>query len=170
MDDLEFEKVFWVLQPQLLHYASSHLDRAAAEDAVSNTLLSLLRKPLAYPRDDGEERGLRSLAFKILIGHISNEHRSRRRRQALSIRLTSREQGMTTEPSPEATVIGQATVDTWLDRMSPSDRHIILLFNAGFDARELANILGCSEAAAAKRRARARDRLKAMIDNEREGP
>lgn len=168
MDDLEFERMFWDLQPQLLRYASHTLDRAAAEDAVSNTLLSLLRKSLPFPRDEGEERSLRALAFKVLVGHISNEHRSRRRRQALSLRFNSWEVGASVQPSPEPGVISRSAVDTWLERMSPDDRRVILLFNEGFDVHEMATILGCSEAAAAKRRTRAKERLRGMIENKTE--
>jgi DNA-directed RNA polymerase specialized sigma24 family protein len=86
----------------------------------------------------------------------------------LSIRLTGREKGRVTEPSPEATVVGQHTVNAWLTRLPPGDRDVILLFNAGFNLREASEILGCSEAAAEKRRSRARERMRVMIEDERE--
>jgi RNA polymerase sigma factor (sigma-70 family) len=168
LEDREFERVFWVLQPQLLRYACAQLDRATAEDVVSSTLMTLHRKSLASPRDEGEERAVRALAYKILVGHITNEYRSRRRRHALTVRLFGPDKGIGHVPSPESMVVGQSTLDAWLDRLSADDRRVVLLFNAGFDVREMAEILGCSESAAAKRRTRARERLRSMIDVERE--
>jgi DNA-directed RNA polymerase specialized sigma24 family protein len=67
-------------------------------------------------------------------------------------------------------VVGQDTVNVWLARLPQGDRDVILLFNAGFDVREASEILGCSEAAAEKRRSRARARLRVMIEDKREVP
>jgi RNA polymerase sigma factor (sigma-70 family) len=168
LEDLVFERVFWVLQPQLLRYACAQLDRGTAEDVVSSTLMTLHRKTLPAPVDGGEERALRALAYKVLVGHITNEHRARRRRQALTVRLLGPDRGTGHVPSPEPIVVGQSTVDSWLDGLSADDRRVVLLFNAGFDVGEMAEILGCSESAAAKRRTRARERLRRMIEVERE--
>ena len=170
MDDLEFEKVFWVLQPQLLRFAAAQLDWASAEDAVSSTLLSLVRKPLTYPKNEAEERQLRTFAFKVLIGHIQNEQRSARRRRALSTKLVTWQRPDEMVPSIDGDVLERSRVDGWIAHLPADDQPVILLFNAGFDIRETAEILGCSREAAAKRRARARDRLRNIIEAEGKVP
>ncbi|WP_300680034.1 sigma-70 family RNA polymerase sigma factor [Nocardioides sp.] len=164
MNEHEFEKVFWVVQPQLVRFALTQLDRAGAEDAVSNTLLALWRKDLDYPEDAVAERQLQSLAFQVLSGHVSNEYRSRRRRRALLDRLaTLREGELVAAGDIAGDAAAQAESNQWLGRLSPADRQVITLFNEGFDIEETARILGCSASAASKRRTRARDRLRAIV-------
>ena len=167
MEAREFEKVFWVLHPQLLRHARYQLDPAGAEDVVAETLTTLWTKSLPYPASDDEERGLRALAYQVLSGHIRNEYRSRRRRRALSDRVTAYAgEDLSRDISP-VDVDEEAAVHHWLRQLSVDDREVILLFNAGFDLAESAQILGCSPAAAAKRRSRARDRLRAIVERER---
>ena len=170
MDDLEFEKVFWVLQPQLVRFAAAQLDWASADDVVSSTLLSLVQKSLSYPKDEAGERQLRTFAFRVLVGHIQNEQRSARRRRALSTRLIARQRPDDVVPPLDGDVMEQSRVDGWIAQLPADDQPVILLFNAGFDIRETAEILGCSREAAAKRRARARDRLRSIIEAEGKVP
>ena len=167
MDDREFEKVFWVIQPQLMRYALTQLDPSGAEDAVADTMVSLLRKRLDYPTNESEERRLRALAYEVLNGHVRNEYRSRTRRQALMDRISR------LAARPEATgeagseLEAQSAVEYWTGQLSAEDQQVVMLFNAGFDAKETASILGCSPAAAAKRRTRARNRLREIVERER---
>lgn len=167
MEAHEFEKVFWVLQPQLLRYARYQLDPAGAEDVVAETLTTLWVKSLPLPRSDEEERGLRALAYQVLGGHVRNEYRSRRRRRALADRVIAQSlDGVAKGPSA-VDVDEEGSIQHWLQQLSSDDREVILLFNAGFDLAESAQILGCSFAAAAKRRTRARDRLRLIVERER---
>ncbi|WP_460829234.1 RNA polymerase sigma factor [Nocardioides hungaricus] len=167
MDDREFEKVFWVIQPQLMRYAQTRLDVAAAEDAVSGTFVSLLRKKLPYPTSEGEERQLRALAYEVLAGHVRNEYRSRQRRHALLDRIGRLGHGRESTHDTTLEIVGRDTVDHWLGQLSVEDRQVILLYNAGLDIAETARVLGCTPAAAAKRRTRARNRLRIIVDKER---
>ena len=61
----------------------------------------------------------------------------------------------------------QSAIDHWLGQLSVDDQRVVLLFNAGFENDEIARILGCSPAAAAKRRTRARSRLQTIVNKER---
>ena len=167
MEAREFEKVYWVLHPQLLRHARYQLDPAGAEDVVAETLTTLWTKSLPYPTTDDEERGLRALAYQVLGGHIRNEYRSRRRRRALSERVTAYVgDGAPGGVTPDD-VEDEAAIQHWLQQLSVDDREVILLFHAGCDLAESARILGCPTAAAAKRRSRARDRLRAIVERER---
>lgn len=167
MDDGEFEKVFWVIQPQLMRYALTQLDLSAAEDAVSSTFETLLSKELAFPASDGEERRLRALAYEVLGSHVRNEYRSRKRRQALMDRIGLL--GARRESSRDIAddIAEQDAIDYWLGQLSVEDQQVILLFNAGLKAAEIAQVLGCTPDAAAKRRGRARDRLRRIVNKER---
>jgi RNA polymerase sigma factor (sigma-70 family) len=167
VDAREFEKVFWVLQPQLLRHARYQLDPTGAEDVVAETLTTLWVKSLPYPTSVDEERGLRALAYQVLGGHIRNEYRSRRRRRALADRVVAQPVDGIARGVSTADVDDEAAIQHWLHQLSVDDREVILLFNAGFDLAESAQILGCSFAAAAKRRTRARDRLRTVVERER---
>lgn len=167
MEQREFEKVFWALHPQLLRHARYQLDPAGAEDVVAETLTTLWVKSLPVPTSEEEERGLRALAYQVLGGHIRNEYRSRRRRRALSERVIAQPSDSVARGMSADDVDDEAAIHSWLQQLSDDDREVILLFNAGFDLTESARILGCSFAAAAKRRTRARERLRAIVERER---
>lgn len=152
-----------MIQPRLMKYATAQFDAATAEDIVSESLLVLYRKQPPLPRTEGEERALRALAFEILYGLIRNEHRAKRRRMALVERLIAHRELPGAAPSHEMAISERSHAAQVLGRLSPDDRDVLLLFNAGFDASEMAQILGCSTEAAAKRRHRARARLREIL-------
>lgn len=167
MDENEFEKVFWALHPQLLHFASYQLSNYGAEDVVAETMTTLWTKNLPHPADEVAERQLRAFAFTVLTGHIRNELRSRRRRSALWLRSASVEPAARHGRDETEAIDDIDAIRTWLDRLPPSDREVVLLFNAGFDVDEMAAILGCTASAAAKRRTRAKARLRSIVEQER---
>ena len=138
------------------------MDDAAVEDVVSETLLTLWRKDLDAAADQSDEIRLRALAYKVLRGHISNEIRAHGRRRALISRagaFASRE----VVPDVSGQRESRDTVEEWLGLMSTADREVLLLFNAGFDTHEMAEILDCAPSAAAKRRTRAKERLRRLL-------
>lgn len=164
--DREFEKVFWAMQSQLLRFASFQLDASAAEDAVAETFSTLWRKDLAFPATDRAEQELRSLAYAVLAGHIRNEYRSRRRRQSLRVRYVQSRQHDEVVPDPALALVANDEMMSWMVLLSAEEREVLLLFNAGFDVAETARILDVSEAAVAKRRTRAKKRLRTLLSSE----
>lgn len=170
MNEDEFARVFLRLRSGLLRFASRHLDEDAAHDVVATTFETLWRKDLVSPDargpDDDAWRRFTSLAFAILKGHISNEHRARRRRTSLWKRLVGEAitgggidyPGATLE-SPDAGL----QISQWLACLNAPDRQMIVLLEAGLSATEMASILRCSPVAAARRRDRAKQRLRAII-------
>lgn len=170
MDEREFEKVFWELQPQLVRHARHHLDADAAEDAAAETLLTLWRKQLDFPADAVAARQLRALAFQVLLGVVRNEHRSRRRRRDLRGAIHAQvvvigEQSLDVAVSSAS----RSAIDHWLGQLPPAERDVMLLVNAGFTVGEVAQVLGCTDAAVAKRRTRAKKRLRELLLQERGG-
>lgn len=168
MQEHDFERVFWALQPSLLRHARFQLDDASADDVVADVLLTLWKKDLSYPSTPAEERAFWALAFGVLHGRLANEHRALRRRRALRERLRLQQPVLApVETAGSTAVDDQSAIDYWLAQLSPPDREVILLFNAGFRTEEIAQILGCSAASAAKRRTRATQRLRNVVDQER---
>lgn len=168
MQEHEFEKAFWALYPRLLQYARFQLDDASAEDVVADVFLTLWKKDLPPPTTQAAERNLWALAFKVLHGHLANEYRSLRRRRALRERLRFQQPTTAAAALVDSVAIDdQSAIDYWLGQLSSADRDIILLFNAGFRTDEIALILGCSSASAAKRRSRAAQRLRTIVAQDR---
>lgn len=166
VSDAEFDEVYWLLQPQLMRYAMGSLDPGSAEDMVSATLLTLFRKGvLAKPDNPAAHHGLRRLAYKVLDGCIKNEYRRRKRRDALNERLIALGEYADADAGPEWTVDQRVDLEQLLALLSPEHRQAILLFNAGFSVADCAEIQACSVAAAAKRRSRARQALRAAISS-----
>lgn len=162
VDDDEFEHVYDEFRSMLLRGARRRLDESAAHDVVAATFETLWRKDLAYPGDDaGQWRRLAALARAVLEGHVYNEYRSRRRAESLRRRLA--ELDPETEPDPYTHVELTETMGSCLRQLSDADRAVIALFLAGSDTAQLATSLGCSEGAAARRRDRARQRLRTLM-------
>ena len=171
MQEHEFESVFWALYPRLLQYARFQLDDAGADDVVAEVFLTLWRKDLPAPTTTAAERGLWALAFQVLHGHLSNEYRSLRRRRALRRRLRLQQPVVGSAAMADSVAVeDQSAIEYWLGQLSPADREVVLLFNAGFRTDEIALILGCSPASAAKRRTRAAARLRTIVTQDRRQP
>lgn len=160
MDESRFESSVAPFLPLLRSAARARLGEDSAEDAVSETLLTLWRKASALPEDD-----LRPLALTILHGHIRNSLRSRQRRQrAWDAALAERGDGLVdTWPSLDDHLL----LRSWLGQLSAQDRALLLAWSTGLRATDLARLQGCSEAAAAKRLARARARLQGIAEKNR---
>lgn len=164
MNEENFEQLYWQLHPKLLRYALGLLDEAAANDAVAATFETLLRKRISVSDEIGERKAI-ALAFMVLRGHVSHEFRARKRRTSLGLRLAR-------QPQPDdgrdlaEDVTTASEVRRWLALLSEADRHVIALFNAGYSTQEMAEILGCSVGAVARRRDRAKNRLRAVIERD----
>lgn len=166
MDNEAFSALYWALQPQLLRHARFQLDDQAAWDVVSETFERLLRDNAAIPRDlDEAIAKLRPRAYAILRGKISNEYRSRRRRQGLHRALSQPPRHHVRDHAED--IAERSEMHLILGQLSPADREVILLFNAGCSTAEMAHILRCTPTAAARRRDRAKQRLRHLIEQHR---
>lgn len=163
MDEREFETLFRALQAQLLRIARAQLGTHAAEDVVSETMTTLWRKPIRSPDGGSGADSFFGLARSVLTGHIRNELRACRRRAALVNQLTAQVAVASPRaPQPDNAEAGGG-LDAWLERLPLADRQVLVLVDAGFDVPDIARILGCSCAAASKRRTRARERLRVLM-------
>ena len=164
MQDEDFEQLYWQLQPKLLGYALGLLDESAAYDAVAATFETLLRKKATL---GGEFPQQQALAFSILRGHVSHEYRSRRRRTSLRLHIARQpDPGRTRDIADD--IASESALRSWLAALPESDRHVIALFNSGHSTQEIAELLGCSLAAAARRRDRAKNRLRTIVERDRQ--
>ncbi|MFE2291223.1 RNA polymerase sigma factor [Streptomyces sp. NPDC059452] len=123
---------------------------------TSETMLTVWRKQVPVPTDDVGLRQLRTLTYKIALGHISNAQR-KGARESDALR-----QGMLrtlpgADPTYEAVV--PVVLAEAIAQLDVNDGQGVNLMIAGFRTAEIADILGITEKAASMRLARARKRL-----------
>lgn len=141
----------------IYHYIARRVeDTEAAEDIAAATWERALVAIARY-----EVRGLPFLAwlYRIAGNLIANHHRQRsaHRRAASSTPPSA--------PSDTGRIEERETVGAALLTLSEVDQEILgLRYFAGLKPREIAGVLGCSEAAAHKRLHRARTRLRASLE------
>lgn len=127
-----------------------------AADLLGETLLVVWRRERAVPDDPIQARmWMFGVARKVLSG----QHRSRRRREALTARLAAE----LTVSMPAAPGAGlRDLIERLLDE---TDREIIeLVYWDGFSLAEAASILGLRPGTVRSRHARARAKLRGALD------
>ncbi|UED84377.1 RNA polymerase sigma factor [Streptomyces profundus] len=142
-------------------------DTTLAEDVVSLTFLEAWRLRDRF-RDEGH--GPRPWLMGIALNTLRNTARSRRRYQHVLTRLPSDE----AMPDIADEVVGRITdasrvaaARRALDRLRPKDREVFMLCVwSGLSHAEAAVALGVREGAVRTRLFRARERLRALTDEE----
>lgn len=131
--------------PSLGRFLAAALgSREDAEEALQDTLLEALRTMNAYRGD----RGLRPWLFGIARHVAATRTRNRLRRRSLWARFFSTEEAI----HPTAQTDARLTVTAAIKRLSPNLRDALLLrYQLGLDATEVADTLGISHEAARKR-------------------
>jgi RNA polymerase sigma-70 factor (ECF subfamily) len=141
------------LQQPILNYLYRMVgDRDLAEDLTQETYLRAYR---ALERIDlTEEAAPRRKAWLYRIAHnAATDHLRRRAR----LRWLPLDIAGLSRPSPEREIIAADPVGRSLDLLEPAHREVLLLFSQeGLSTQEVAEVLGITEAAARKRRQRAR--------------
>ncbi len=151
----EFADFFRRMYPRLVAFASRTGDHHQAHDLAARALETVWTKNPAGPVDDEQRARLDALAFAILRGLMRNDRRSNRRRSALLRRVAQLDGREPTHVDPEP-----PSWPDWFTRLPAADRELLLLVADGFSTDEIAQILGCTRAAAAKRLSRARQRVR----------
>jgi RNA polymerase sigma-70 factor (ECF subfamily) len=153
----EFERLFLNEYRHVLAYALRRTSSLAdAQDAVAETFTVAWRKIADAPYGDAVRPWLYAIAFRA----ISNQRRSERRLSALRGRHRSQ------RPSPRRTEETLESRHEWdsavaaLARLSSKDQEVLRLAAwEDLSHRDIGEVLGCSENAAAIRLHRARRRL-----------
>jgi RNA polymerase sigma-70 factor, ECF subfamily len=152
----QFEAIFHACYPRVLGYAIRRTDdRAAAEDAVSETFLVAWRRLEDVPED----------ALPWLLGTarkvLANQRRAAGRRapEGPIVPLEG-----VADPDPRASVADRVAdrqaFAAAFDALSPGDREVLALVSwDGLAPREAATVIGCSAATFSLRLHRARRRL-----------
>lgn len=136
-------------------------------DALQDTLVAAL---LAMPRYRGE-RGVRAWAFGIARHQCSEIVRKRMRRRSVWNRIFSGGDRAVEPAAPSDAADARLSLERALARLSPAQREVVLLrYQQGMDATEVAEILGVSHAAARKRISIAMQALRACMDEQPTGP
>lgn len=128
------------------------------QEALQEALMQALS---AMPRYRGE--GVRAWAFGIARHVCAAELKKRTRRRSLWSRFFAEREERSSSPSLEADA--RLTLTKALVRLSPNLREALLLrYQQGMDATEVADVLGISHAAARKRISLGLRDLRAQLD------
>lgn len=158
MPDARFRGVFRAHYDAITRYCLRRLPRHDVDDAVARVFSVAWRKANEMPRGDATLPWL----YRIASYEVSTMQRSHRRRMALKSKLSGL--GTPPQPAPEIQVVQRAeheAVLAALAKLNDADREIILLRSyEGLSSDEIAQVLGCSSAAARQRLSRALRRLR----------
>ncbi|KAA3640746.1 MAG: sigma-70 family RNA polymerase sigma factor [Armatimonadetes bacterium] len=154
--DEQFSEIYRSTYPAVLAYCARRLGRLDAEDATMDVFAVLWRRFPSFDRDHPLP-----WLYRVAHGVVRNRQRTVRRKRALGLRLAS----VPSYPveSPDAVVVQRErdrTVRKALMGLSTRDQEILRLAAwEGLKVREIAAVVGCSEAAAEQRLRRATKRL-----------
>jgi RNA polymerase sigma factor (sigma-70 family) len=139
-------------------------DPADAHDAVAETFLVMWRRFRDAPATEEE---VPLWLHGIIRRVMSNHDRSRERRGRLFARLSEIQEQSVAAEEQEGARERVASVFRALAQLGSADREILLLSSwDNLKIGEIANVLGCSENAAALRLHRARRRLTEVYEKE----
>lgn len=135
------------------------IDRHAADEILGEVLVVAWRRLSDVPADPESAVGwLVGVTRRVM----SNHWRSEARRAALAARIDK--EGFRLSPSDQHAVSTVELVEGW-QRLSPPDRLVLVLTGwHGLAVTDLADLLGSTTSAAAKRLVRARRRLRDAVE------
>lgn len=140
--------------------AASLGSREDGEEALQDTLLEVLSSLSAYRG----ERGLRPWLFAIARHVALTRTRKKLRRRSLWARFFSASTADSESDDPSSRSDARLTVGAAVTRLSPNLRDAILLrYQLGLDATEVADTLGITHDAARKRISQALAKLRADL-------
>lgn len=165
--DTRFRRIFDAHLEVVQRYCVRRLSTADANDAVSEVFLTVWRRIGDVPAGDE--------ALPWLIGVARNVVRNVQRSSRRQYRLAAKAQSVAADHAwgADVPVVRASQYDEVakaLDTLSDEDREVIRLRAwEELTAQQIGVVLGCSEAAAAKRVARATARLSQAVERRRGG-
>jgi RNA polymerase sigma-70 factor (ECF subfamily) len=151
-----FEHMFRSHYRNVAAYARRRAPTDVADDVTAETFL------VAWRRLDEVPREALPWLLRVARNALLNEHRSRRRREALAVRVASL-QAQVAESTPD-TAKDWSVLDA-LAKLTLAEREVLtLILWEGLKVSEAASVLGCSPVTARVRLSRARRRLKQWLD------
>ena len=135
-------------------------DSSIAEDVVQEAFARLALELRSGWRPDNPAGWLRRVAVNLVL--------SRGRRSGVAQRYETRLADDRQEPAPETVVLEReqaAAVRAELARLSPVERHAVLLAAHGYKGPEIARIIGRTEGATRTLLCRARIRIRAGLED-----
>lgn len=161
-----YSEYFEDMLPKIHRFIRIRFPSDLAADLAAETLLTLWRKQLPVPADEIALRKLRTLTYKIALGHISNEERRIARERSHLGQMPLKVQ---TGPDPTFEAVVPVLLAEAIASLDPNDQQAVNLLIAGFKTSEIADILDITPKAASMRLARARQRLDTKLVHREEG-
>jgi RNA polymerase sigma-70 factor, ECF subfamily len=161
--DWAWAELYRDLAPELLRFLTAQ-GAADPEDCLGETFISLVRRLREF---EGDESGLRALAFLIARSRLVDSWRRKSRRPLEAELGTEVEQSL---PAADSAALDQAGVAVILASLSPDQRSVVLLrVLHGFSVRETAQILDRTEGAIKQLQHRAVAVLRARLSRDARG-
>ncbi len=157
--DPEFRRIYDESFAAIRSYCIRRLSLADANDAVSEVYMVAWRKRSSIPRE----------SLPWLYGVARNVVRNTQRSARRSLRTSARAQAEPVYPGPGADVVVVRNADDdalvrALESLRNADQEVLRLRAwEGLSAPQIAQVVGCSPAAAEKRLSRAMKRLEAAV-------
>ena len=161
-DNRLFEEIAEEVYEPLQRYLLRRAQRADAEDALSEVLLTVWRR-----LDDAPDDKLLPWCYGIARRTLSNQRRGKRR----TLRLVERLQSEPAEhPAGPGQSLGDPALESALHRLGDSDREILGLWAwEQLEPREIAVVLGVTPNAANLRLSRAKKKLRDEMSRQNHG-
>ncbi len=138
-DDAAVARLYRDLNPAVLRFLSAQAGDAA-EDLAQETWIAVAKGLVAFV---GDERAFRGWVFTIARRRLIQLWRDRGRRPSVPLAPEDLAALAGFEDGPEATVTGRAAAAALIDGLAPEQAEIILLrVVGGFEAAEVAEIVG----------------------------
>lgn len=171
MNREQFTVMFTVHYPAVLSYGLRRTDGESAREMAAETFTIAWRRRGHLP--EPPLPWLLATARRVLANEFRRGSRSRRLLARLRDGSTTGGPGVTSTSTPDhaLAVTESSALSAALGRLTPADREILRLVAwEGLSPGELATAVDCSPGAAKVRLHRARARLRAVLDDERDDP
>lgn len=148
-----FERLFHEMVPKVHRFAATRLGDSAAEDLVADVFHAAA---VAY-NDGRREQVTPAWVMAVARNKVIDRWREAERRSAIALRHRGRADDYVEFPADWTADARREDVLAALDRMRPTDRHLLVLhYLDGMTQQSIADALDCSLAAVQSRLARAR--------------
>lgn len=171
MNREQFTALFDLHYPAVLAYGLRRVERESAQEMAAETFTIAWRRRAHVP--DPALPWLLATARRVLANELRRGARSRRLMLRLQDASTAGGTSVTSTSTPDhaRAVSESAALGAALRRLGAKDREILQLVAwEGLGPEDLATAVGCSPGAAKVRLHRARARLRAVLDDERDEP
>lgn len=158
-----FADLYRAQYADVVRFVQRRVDAGAAEDVVADVFLVVWRRVAELPED---EDAARAWVYGVARGHLLNQRRGERRREALAVRLADAAVELPADDLTADSATRRVDLARAWGRLSAAHQEVIALAALdGLRAPQAAVVLGISPVAYRLRLSRARRALRLHLDH-----